>query len=347
MAKIKIKNIYYMLSYAFRILNEEKYQDIKVEEFDYVADLLSAILVKGLSGQIKRGLGRDYIQRVQALTSPHGKIDISNSIKEKAIITRKLVCVYDSYEENTYLNQILKSTTLELIKSEEVKNERKKALKKLMLYFDNVDIVNLRNVEWNKIQYSKNNATYKMLINICYLVVKGLILTDEKGSLKMSKYIDDRRMYELYEKFILEYYKKHFPYLQPSSSYIDWIEDNNNFDLLPIMKTDITLKYKGKITIIDAKFYSEMFQYNKRFNSKSLHSENLYQIFTYVKNKDINNDGSVSGVLLYAKTEDEESINHDYIMSGNEISVKSLDLNADFEKIRKSLDEIAEKLYKK
>ena len=27
----------------------------------------------------------------------------------------------------------------------------------------------------------------------------------------------------------------------------------------------------------------------------------MYQIFAYVKNKDIKHDGSVSGVLLYAK----------------------------------------------
>ena len=34
MSNIKIKNIYYMLSYAFHILNEEKYHDIAAEEFD-------------------------------------------------------------------------------------------------------------------------------------------------------------------------------------------------------------------------------------------------------------------------------------------------------------------------
>ena len=64
---IKVKNIYYMLSYAFRILNEEKYQDIKTEEFQYTADLMAAILAKGLSSQIKRGLGKEYIQKSDML----------------------------------------------------------------------------------------------------------------------------------------------------------------------------------------------------------------------------------------------------------------------------------------
>lgn len=330
-----------MLCYAYRVLREEKYHDIEVEEFEYVADLLSAILAKGISSQIKRGLGRDYIKHSEKLSVPRGKIDISSSIKEQTIRSLKLVCVYDSYEENTYLNRILKSTLFCLIKSDEVRKGRKKILKKLCLFFDNVDTVDLKLIKWKEIRYCKGNSTYRMLINICYLVVKGLILSDDKGDMKMSKFIDDKRMHALYEKFILEYFKKHYPQLHPISSKVDWNEDNGYLDLLPMMKTDIMLEYEGKTTIIDAKFYSRMFQYNNYYNSKTLHSDNLYQIFTYVKNKDIKNDGSVSGILLYAKTEDEENLDKTYVMSKNKISIKSLDLSKDFENIKSILDNIA------
>ena len=341
---IKVKNIYYMLSYAFRILNEEKYQDIKTEEFKYTADLMAAILAKGLSSQIKRGLGKEYIQKSDMLSSPHGKIDISCSVKEQAILSRKLVCVYDSFEENIYMNQVLKSTARKLIQVDDVKAERKKALKKLMLYFNNVDLIDLRTVKWRGFQYTKNNATYKMLINICFLVSKGLLLTDDKGVLKMSKYLDDRQMHNLYEKFILEYYRKHYPEFKATPSQVDWNVDDGFLELLPAMKSDITLEYQGRTTIIDAKYYSRMLQYNQLFNSKTLHSNNMYQIFAYVKNKDIKHDGSVSGVLLYAKTDEEEMLDQNYLMSGNKISVKSLDLGANFEEISEKLDGIAENI---
>ena len=333
-----------MLSYAFRILNEEKYQDIKTEEFKYTADLMAAILAKGLSSQIKRGLGKEYIQKSDMLSSPHGKIDISCSVKEQAILSRKLVCVYDSFEENIYMNQVLKSTARKLIQVDDVKAERKKALKKLMLYFNNVDLIDLRTVKWRGFQYTKNNATYKMLINICFLVSKGLLLTDDKGVLKMSKYLDDRQMHNLYEKFILEYYRKHYPEFKATPSQVDWNVDDGFLELLPAMKSDITLEYQGRTTIIDAKYYSRMLQYNQLFNSKTLHSNNMYQIFAYVKNKDIKHDGSVSGVLLYAKTDEEEMLDQNYLMSGNKISVKSLDLGSNFEEISEKLDDIAENI---
>ena len=44
-------------------------------------------------------------------------------------------------------------------------------------------------------------------------------------------------------------------------------------------------------------------QTHKQYDSRSLHSSNLYQIFTYV-NKDVGNTGNVAGMLLYAKTEE-------------------------------------------
>ena len=53
---IRIQNIYYMLAYAFQVLQERGYESCGTEEFENTADLLSAILVKGVSTQIKRGL---------------------------------------------------------------------------------------------------------------------------------------------------------------------------------------------------------------------------------------------------------------------------------------------------
>ena len=64
---IPIKSIYYMLSYAFRILKEQGYKSIETESFDNVAELCAAILARGVSLQLKRGLGREYVPQTEAL----------------------------------------------------------------------------------------------------------------------------------------------------------------------------------------------------------------------------------------------------------------------------------------
>jgi 5-methylcytosine-specific restriction enzyme subunit McrC len=68
----------------------------------------------------------------------------------------------------------------------------------------------------------------------------------------------------------------------------------------------------------------------------------VYQIFTYVKNQDAANTGNVSGMLLYAKTEEAITPDCSFVMSGNKISVKTLDLNKEFKLIAAQLDKIAE-----
>ena len=73
------------------------------------------------------------------------------------------------------------------------------------------------------------------------------------------------------------------------------------------------------------------------------HTNNLYQIFTYVKNKESElkeNDIEVSGMLLYAMTNENIQPNSEYMMSGNKISVKTLNLNQNFELIKAQLDDI-------
>ena len=231
-----------------------------------------------------------------------------------------------------------------LIRSSDVSVQQRKALRKVLLYFDNVKEIDLRRVQWSNIKYHRNNATYKMLLNICYLVIEGMLLTEQEGSRKLARYVDDQRMHSLFEKFVLEYYRKHYPELKASAAHIDWDVDDGVIEFLPTMKSDIMLEFNGKSLIIDTKYYQHTMQTNRLYNSRTLHSHNLYQIFTYVKNRDAIKSGNVSGVLLYAKTDEEVVPDNDYLMSGNRISVKTLDLNKDFSCIAEQLNTLVERL---
>lgn len=178
-----------------------------------------------------------------------------------------------------------------------------------------------------------------MLIFVCYLILKGLLQTTSSGNVKIMTFLDEQRMYKLYEKFILEYYRKEHPELKVTASQIPWNIDDGYIEMLPIMQSDIMLKKDDKSLIIDAKYYGQTIQ--KRYNSNTLHSANLYQIYTYVKNLDRKSTGNVSGMILYAKTDELVFPNNNYIMGGNSISVKTLDLNCDFSEIKRQLDSIA------
>ncbi|MGN1032533.1 MAG: hypothetical protein ACI4PU_03660, partial [Intestinibacter sp.] len=92
------------------------------------------------------------------------------------------------------------------------------------------------------------------------------------------------------------------------------------------------------------KYYEKSMQTIESYNSRTIHSNNLYQIFTYVKNRDTDKSKKVSGLLLYAKTDESVIPNGEYMMSGNKIMVKTLDLNVEFKFLAESLNKIADSL---
>ena len=343
---IRIQNIYYMLAYAFQVLDEQGYRNVAIEDFDNTAELCAAILARGISTQIKRGLGKEYIPRTEALSSLRGKIDITESIKTQALQRNLLVCSYDEFSVNSHMNRIIKSTVLLLLRAD-ITKVRKKKLRKLLVFFDDVDAIDLHSVNWN-MQYNRNNQNYRILISICYLVFKGLLQTQSDGTTKLMDFLDEQRMHRLYEKFILEYYRREYPQISANASQIPWKLDDGMSAMLPVMQSDIMLTHGEKTLIIDAKYYSHTTQI--QYDKHTLHSGNLYQIFTYVKNKEAelaDRPHEVSGMLLYAKTDEEVYPENEYLMSGNYIGVRTLNLDGDFGMIKRQLDEIADKFFGK
>ena len=332
-----------MLSYAFTTLNQGGYEDVATEEFENIHNLFAAILAKGISRQLKQGMYREYLNRKEDVAVVRGKIDMPGTIQNRLARKRVLTCEYDELSENNLLNQILKTTVILLLRHTRVNQEYKSDLKKELLFFSNVDTIDPTTIRWSAIRFQRNNNTYRMLISLCQLLIQGMLMTTEDGEYRLASFIDEQRMSRLYEKFILEYYSQECPGIKAAASQIPWVLDDDVSTFLPEMQSDITLSKGNRVLIIDAKYYSHTMQ--TQYDTRTLHSANLYQIFTYVKNKDASfgdKPHEVAGMLLYARTDEAIQPDNTYMMSGNRISVKTLDLNQEFSKIAEQLDGIAE-----
>ena len=269
----------------------------------------------------------------------HGKLDFQGTIKNQVQNRKLLSCEYDELSENNAFNQIIKTTVLLLLKEDDVRDESKIALKKEMLFFSGVDEIDPFTIRWDLLRFNRNNQSYRMLLSICQFILEGLLLTTDDGSVKLAQFLDEQRMCRLYEKFILEFYKKEVPEVKANASKIEWQLDDGVSTLLPTMQSDIMLTCGGKTLIIDAKYYSHATQV--QFGKHTLHSNNIYQIFAYVKNRDVGNTGNVAGLLLYAKTDEDITPDMTVVMSGNQIGAKTLDLNCEFKDISTQLKSIA------
>jgi 5-methylcytosine-specific restriction enzyme subunit McrC len=109
------------------------------------------------------------------------------------------------------------------------------------------------------------------------------------------------------------------------------------------MAADVSIKMPGGYLIIDTKFYKENLtgQYDQK-----LHSANLYQLFSYVKNiekkgKDYQN---CSGMLLYPTVK--HPLNLNYEIQGHRIWVRTIDLSLDWRDIHQNLLELVHDVQK-
>ena len=209
----------------------------------------------------------------------------------------------------------------------------------MLLFFSNVSECDLTAIRWNDIKYDRNSSTYRLLHRFCYFIVKGLLLTTERGPYTL-RHFDEEMISRLFEKFVLNYYLRHYPMYSINASEVEWniVPEESTKDFLPKMRTDITIKFPNRTFIIDTKYYEHPMQ--KHMGKYSINNNHLYQLMAYITNEDRCHLGNVDGMLLYAKTQDEVYPDAKMrFVDGNTLYFQTLDLNQEFGNIRCQLDE--------
>jgi 5-methylcytosine-specific restriction enzyme subunit McrC len=327
-----------MMAYAFRLIshNETRFLDVETESFEHLEDLFAALINRSLEVILKQGVIRHYEQHEDQLSSPKGKINITNTIKKPFTINRKLHCEFDEYEINHPFNQIFKTTLINLIGASE---KYRLLLTRKLRYFASVSTIDLKSVDWSTIKYHRNNRYYEFTLYLCQLLAKREIFSDQPNKSSLSSFFDQQESHQLFEKFVLEYYRVHYPQTRTNSRIIEWSTRHENA-LLPIMKTDVFMESEENVVILETKFYREVLMSSKRGYNDKIRSQHLYQIYAYVDNFSKKSIKNVSGVLLYAITSEDDYIQSPLMLVDHDIKVETIPLHKDFSIIRNQLDQI-------
>ncbi len=337
---IPIHNIYYMLAYAFRDFRFNMFEDICGENFEDTHNLFAEILIRCVSSQLKQGLYKTYVSQEGALPVIRGRIDMLKTYVIQQSNPYRAFCNYDELSVNNPYNQVVKTTLQYLAKCSDVDENRKQTIRQLIRFFTLIDPIDMASVHIEQFRFDRNNQNYQFLVYICLFIFKELLMTTNEGPYKLRTLSDDQ-IARLFEKFVLEYYRRHHPETKPRAAQVKWdvIDEESSTGILPTMQTDIMLTIGDRTLIIDTKYYNHTLQSN--FDRDKIHSANLYQIYTYVNNYDVGHTGKVNGMLLYAKTLDDPCLDDKRTLrDGNVIYFKTLDLNRDFKEIANQLESI-------
>ncbi|MCM3491173.1 5-methylcytosine-specific restriction endonuclease system specificity protein McrC [Alkalihalophilus marmarensis] len=335
-SKIPVKNIYYMLCYAWDRLKEKDNVKIGQEDEKDIYHLLTRILVHSLRSLIKRGFYREYKLESEETTTLRGKIHFKESLSRFSYKRARMVCDYDELTHDIPHNQIIKSTLYGLITCGHLDNNLKKEVSNLLTAFGGISIVKLSSRHFKELRLHKNNMHYGFVLDICKLLFDQLLLNEEQSQSTFKDFQRDHKaMANLFEKFVFNFYKNEVKEYKVKRENIYWDATGEDTAYLPIMQTDITLISHSTKVIIDTKYYHQAL--TSHFDSEKVISGNLYQMYAYLNN-DQEKERDKVGMLLYPKVDKE--LNLSFQLKEYPIRVCTVDLTRDWKVIHERLEEL-------
>lgn len=301
---IPIENIYYLLCYAWNVLDEAALANVSVTPEMTLQELLASVLCGGVTHLLKRGLDRAYILEEEEIAGIRGRLNLGASIKRMSFSRARANCVFDELSVDVEHNRIVRTTLRRLAASADLDAALAERMRELYRRMPGVREARILDQSFRRVTLGRNNAYYRFLLDVCEIVHRNLLVDERTGQAKFRDFTrDDRQMGHLFEKFLLHFYQREQQHFEVRAPRFDWRATGHETDLayLPQMRTDMVLRNRDQAIVIDAKYYSETL--TQHFGRGSLHSQNLYQVFTYMSHLMADTDrGRVGGILLYPRT---------------------------------------------
>jgi 5-methylcytosine-specific restriction enzyme subunit McrC len=264
-----------------------------------------------------------------------GRIVVGDTLQRNLLLLGRANCRFDELSHDVLHNQIIKATISRLSDADEVDGTLRHKLGQLKrLFFEVTDIV-LSSSSFRRVQLSRNNGNYHLLIKICELVNLALLPHENGKGSKFADFLENETlMWGVFQAFVQNFFKAEQNEYSVKSECILWDAlalNAESTQYLPVMHTDVTLRSKIRTIVIDTKYYPEALSEN--YGKKKIRSDHLYQLYAYLKN--CKSQGLPEGILLYPTVSQPLDLAFD--LGGNKLRVKTLQLNQSWQNIHAEL----------
>lgn len=336
-AVIPIENIYYLLCYAWNKLDEGNIVNVEGIEGTELPNLFAQVLINATNHLLKDGLDRGYQTISDDTTCLRGRIDFGVSLKRSLLSQGKAHCSFDELSHDVLHNRLLKGTLRRLAATEHMDSDLQARLLRLHRRLEGINEVAPTRLAFRTVQLHRNNAFYAFVMNICELVSESLLVHERPGSYRFRDFLrDEDRMARVFEDFVFNFLRLEQSEYKVMRDRIEWdTSTTQSLDLLPEMRTDISLRSSSRTIIIDTKYYQAALSEN--FGKEKIRSEHLCQIFSYLKNLERRRgvDSFAEGILLYPSVS--KSLDYSFTVQGHSIRIATINLNQSWSLIKRDI----------
>lgn len=339
--KVPIQNIYYLLCFAWEFVPEElALFDVEgIPASTDVQNLCAHVLLKGTDRLLRRGLYQGYLTNEEHTSRLRGRIDITKTVKRRVQSTPQAVCQFDDLSPNVLYNQIIRSSIGSLIRADGIDSGLRSGLRSTYGRLSGIDTVQIVDALFGRVQIHRNNRYYRFLLHVCKLLHSLKLPGHGQGGQKFNDLLsDEKKMEKVFEEFLRNFYKlKQQVFDRVRSEYQKWNVEavpGQGFELLPMMKTDVTLRNAQRTVVLDAKYYRDALQ--EHYGTRKAHSENLYQLLAYLR-AEYTSEGSIipEGILVYPTGE--SSVDASFVIDRCPVRLFTINLNQSWHVIENDL----------
>lgn len=337
---IPIRNLYYLLAYAWDLLEEAQVTEHATEQARTPQELLVRMLLAGTEHLLRRGIDRGYVEREEELRYLRGRILMARLAVKPPVPGRGVACEYDDLTHDVLQNRMLRRALGNSRFLAGLERETQDRAAALYHRLEGIGLARIEGRALRTLQFHRNNRFYRFLLDVAGLLETCSLPTQESGKVQVRDFTkDDQLMPALYERFVFNFLKREQDAYDVRRMAIEWAlgpVTEPDRAVLPGMQTDITLVRDDETVIIDTKFYRDALR--THHGASRLHSANLYQMLAYLHNHSLRTaapPGRVAGILLYPVTS--HDFRHEYVLCGHRVTARSVNLTRPWEEIRGEL----------
>jgi 5-methylcytosine-specific restriction enzyme subunit McrC len=298
--QVRVENLYYLLCYAWGHFGEHDFVQVGADEVRSAEELFARVLATAARRLLRQRLDRGYRGEVDELRRPRGKIHLARSMARGDDLRGVLECEFDDITDDLPHNRIIKATVKRLATVEGLKPELRHELLTVAREMPSVADAHLSSQDFQRVQLHANLRRYRLALNVCHLLHRRLLPDERTGRWQFRSFAgDEREMGLLFEAFVRAFLEREQNvFARVERTRIRWVVEGDTNNLLPGMKTDITLRRPGHAVVLETKCYAAALHAGQ-FGGATLRSHDVYQLVAYLANFRSGGD-RLTGVLLYA-----------------------------------------------
>lgn len=290
-----VENTWNMLQYLYDELRGKKFVNFDISNVDTIDNLYALVIARWCSNIAREGLYKEYVTiEGEELTSPRGQIDVQQSIVLQTRSRGTLVCNYDEFSSDVYLNHILKGALQYLLFDRNVAEWIKTELQKTMMMFNGVSYVDLAFVKWKTIKYDNGNIRYKHLVE----VIRTLIM--EQKLARQGQIDDNIRTFLLFKKQLFKWIKMNY-----KDDLVTVFEEPFTLDNEPLFEYKINRTQKLIVISTDKKalILCVRLQTELVLEDTTLGRKHMEELVKYIQDYCTDHKVNASGCIIYVNTD--------------------------------------------